>query len=86
MKPTRGFGSFFLKETTGELNSDGILGGIRPAESCRDLINISQSPPGKYCYDFQPDVSKSEMAMQLAKEAEEAQEEERKIARQGMLS
>ena len=37
--------------------------------------------PGKFCYDFLPDVSKSEMALQLAKEAEEAQEEERKIAR-----
>lgn len=63
---------------------------FRPAKSCLKGLDrhfpVTFPEPGKFCYDFQPDVSKSEMAMQLAKEAEEAQEEERKIARhEGML-
>lgn len=55
-------------------------------ERARFAVEMPESPQHrKFCYDFQPDVSKSEMAMQLAKEAEEAQEEERKIARRNSL-
>eukprot|EP00438_Fugacium_kawagutii_P001903 Skav218210 [mRNA] locus=scaffold1375:4041:11073:- [translate_table: standard] len=45
----------------------------------------SISLPGKFCYEYQPETSKSEMAMKVAKEVEEAQEEERKIARRNSL-
>jgi len=52
----------------------------------RFAVELPESPQHrKYCYEYQPDVSKSEVAMQVAKEAEEAQEEERKIARRNSL-
>mmetsp|Transcript_85832 Transcript_85832/g.105302 ORF Transcript_85832/g.105302 Transcript_85832/m.105302 type:complete len:309 (+) Transcript_85832:30-956(+) len=55
-------------------------------ERARFAVELPVSPQHrKYCYDYTPEVCPSVMAAQVAKEAEEAQEEERKIARRNSL-